>query len=708
VTTGFTQLSPVLQHHIANSLGWPDLRSLQDEAIGPILAGSDAILLAPTAGGKTEATIFPLLTRMHNQRWDGISVLYICPLKALLNNLIPRIDQYAQWMGRSAAVWHGDVGNPARDRITRDRPDVLLTTPESLESMLVSERVDAAEVLSGVQAVVVDEIHAFAGDDRGWHLLAVLARLETLLARALQRVGMSATVGNPADLLTWLQGGNRRPGQIIAPPAVVPSPPDITVDAVGSVENAAKVITALHHGEKRLVFVDSRKLAEELGAALRSSGVQTFLSHSSLSAAQRHESEQAFAEARDCVIVATSTLELGVDVGDLDRIIQINTPRTVSSFLQRLGRTGRRPGTTRNCLLLCLNDQSLQYALGMLTCWSSGWVEPVAPTPEPRHIVAQQILAAALQTRRVALSGWQSQWGSLPLFGDDAQQIMDYLLDTGFLEHDSGSAFIGAEAEKHLGRRHFMELLAVFTAAPEFTVLAGRAEIGSVEASVLTDDVAGDRILLLAGQSWKVTQIDWKRRHVFVEATPVQGKAKWMSIPDGASFNITRGVRSVLLGHDPAGVRLTRRAVDAINGIRAQRSAQVSDGKLVIRRDEQGNWRWWTWAGASANRTLAAWADKIAVPRQGADSESIRLRRDLTIEAIQEGLAAARSLEAPKRRPVVDNRAVRGLKFSAALPVDLAMSTVAARVGDPVNADTVLQEKVVYATTANEGDRFIS
>ncbi len=218
---GFDILDPVLQHHVVNSLGWPGLRPLQDEAAEPIVGGSDAILLAPTAGGKTEAAMFPLLTRMQTEHWTGISVLYICPLKALLNNLQPRLAEYAAWLGRGAMTWHGDVAQSVRGRIKRDRPDILLTTPESLESMLVSENVDAAQLLGGVQAVVVDEVHAFAGDDRGWHLLAVLARLESLLGRKLQRVGMSATVGNPDELLGgWLQGRAERPGLVVSPPSL--------------------------------------------------------------------------------------------------------------------------------------------------------------------------------------------------------------------------------------------------------------------------------------------------------------------------------------------------------------------------------------------------------------------------------------------------------------------------------------------------------
>src|SRR5690606_35854194 len=199
------------------------------------------------------------------------------------------IDGYCRWLGRSAAVWHGDIGQGQRRRILVDRPDVLLTTPESLESMLVSTKVDPRVLFSGLRTVIVDEIHAFAGDDRGWHLLAVLERLARIAGREIQRIGLSATVGNPDELLSWLQGGFRhREKTVVAPGAPADTPhPDITVDYVGSVINAAKVVASLHVGEKRLVFVDSRRLAEELGAALRGHGVETYISHSSLSAAER-------------------------------------------------------------------------------------------------------------------------------------------------------------------------------------------------------------------------------------------------------------------------------------------------------------------------------------------------------------------------------------------------------------------------------------
>lgn len=206
-----TSLHPVIEYHMVNSLGWAARRPLQEAAVEPLLRGDDALLIAPTAGGKTEAALFPLLTRMAAEEWRGLSVLYVCPLRALLNNLEPRLASYTAWLGRRAALWHGDVPATTRRRLADDPPDILLTTPESLEAMLVSTRFTPRDLFGNVRAVVVDEVHAFAGDDRGWHLLAVLGRIERLAGRPAQRVGLSATVGNPSELLGWLRGGHDGP-----------------------------------------------------------------------------------------------------------------------------------------------------------------------------------------------------------------------------------------------------------------------------------------------------------------------------------------------------------------------------------------------------------------------------------------------------------------------------------------------------------------
>lgn len=687
MTEPFDLLHPGVQYHIANTLRWDGLRPTQAAAVEPILSGGDALVLAPTAGGKTEATMFPLLSRMATEDWQGVSVLYICPLRALLNNLQPRVDGYCRWLGRAAAVWHGDVSQSQRQRILVERPDVLLTTPESIESMLLSTKVDPRLLFAGLQTVVVDEIHAFAGDDRGWHLLAVLERLSRIAGRKLQRIGLSATVGNPDQLLAWLQGGFRsRACSVVAPPAPPTAvQPEITVDFVGSISNAAIVIASLHHGEKRLVFVDSRRQAEELGAALRGHGIETYLSHSSLSAAERRRSEEAFAEARDTVIVATSTLELGIDVGDLDRVIQIGSTRTVASFLQRLGRAGRRAGTVRNCLFLAIDDESVLLAAGMLKRWSDGWVEPVAPPPHPRHIAAQQLMALCLQEHRLALGEWAQWWGDLPVFDSAAPQIVDHLVAEGFFELDGPFLHIGPEAERRFGRRYFSDLTAVFTAPPEFVVLAGRIEVGTIGTDLLTEQTEGPRALLLAGRSWTVTHIDWERRRCFVEPAKEGGKAKWSGTGAGLSYDITRGMRSVLLGSLPTGVTFTSRATNTLAALRQTYGDNMSTDRLIVRLPDWSQGRWWTWAGTAANRTLQASLPDVVDPRQRIDEKSIRLLPDVSAERFAAALATVEWTDPP-----VDEAALRGLKFSAALPRGLAMHTVGARLGDVQSAMDVV------------------
>ena len=215
--SAFDQLDPLVQHHIANTLGWRELRPLQEASIEPVLRGDHCLLLAPTAGGKTESAMFPLLSRMCAERWIGPSLLYICPLKALLNNLGERLDRYTAMLGRRASVWHGDVTASQKSQVRVDPPDLILTTPESLEAMLISSNLEMRNHLKAIRAVVVDEIHAFAGDDRGWHLSCVLDRLTHRAGREIQRIGLSATVGNPDFLLTWLAGRSEARRTVVQP-----------------------------------------------------------------------------------------------------------------------------------------------------------------------------------------------------------------------------------------------------------------------------------------------------------------------------------------------------------------------------------------------------------------------------------------------------------------------------------------------------------
>ncbi|MGF1645333.1 MAG: DEAD/DEAH box helicase [Kineosporiaceae bacterium] len=692
------RLHPALVHHVVNTLGWSSLRPLQAQAIEPVMDDEDCLLLAPTAGGKTEAAVFPVLSRMAGEDWRGLSVIYVCPLRALLNNLHPRVESYAAWVGRRAGLWHGDVGASRRRSMLADLPDVLLTTPESLESMLVSTSVPARDVFGDVRAVVVDEVHAFAGDDRGWHMLAVLERIARLSGTSPQRIGLSATVGNPDELLEWLQGpsGAVRRGRVVgvSASAVLPPPGDVGLDHVGTLTGAATVIERRHPGRKRLVFCESRATVEKLTLALRGAGVTTFASHSSLSRDERHQAEQAFAESRDCVIVSTSTLELGIDVGDLDHVLQVDAPWTVASFLQRLGRTGRRADTMRNATFLATEPDDLLQSAALLLLWGEGYVEPVQPPPNPAHIAVQQLMALCLQEGRVGASTWPEWLGGLPLVEDPAA-LTEHALAMGLVDVDGGMLHVGPEAERRYGRRHFLELMAVFTAAPEFTVVAGTRDVGTIAAEVLTVAMpAGQpRRITLGGQAWIVTHVDWKRRRCFVEPSDAPGKAKWSG--SGArveSAALAGAKRRVLLGEDPP-VTVSKRARAGLAELRENRSSQVSARGLVVERSGDDVW-WWTFAGTRANGTLRANLAQVVEPSQAPSAERIRLRADVDPEQLTHAVAAVDLTDMSDPEP--DRKSLAGLKFAEVLPEPLARQTVAGRLVDHEGARVTLTHRRLW------------
>ena len=679
------ELHPLLAHHVVNTLGWPALRPLQQQALGPVSAGEHALIVAPTAGGKTEAAVLPVLSRMLTEEWHGLSVLYLCPLRALLNNLFPRLEQYCQLIGRRAGLWHGDVGDSQRQALRNDPPDVLLTTPESIEAMLLSTKTEHRRFFSGLRCVIVDEIHAFAGDDRGWHLLSVAQRVERVAGQHLQRVGLSATVGNPRELLGWLTRTSDGPRQVVSPSGDTPAAePDLTLDHVGNLENAATVISRLHRGEKRLVFVDSRARAEELAARLRGQDVTTFVSHGSLGREERRAAEAAFMEARNCVIVATSTLELGVDVGDLDRVIQIDAPATVAGFLQRLGRTGRRRDTTSNMLFLTTDESDLLSAAGLLAAWEDGFVEPLVPPALPLHLLAQQLLAVVLQQSGVGRHTWLDWLGQPCVLGEDmvahAEQVVEHLLADGWLFEDGGVLGIGPTAERRYGGRNYLELMAVFSDPPTLRVLAGRVELGTIHTSVLTADAGegGATILLLAGRSWQVIDVDWRRRVVQVVPAERRGRASWLGTGRGTGPELARAVQQVLAGRDLRAVRSSRRATDRLASLREEFRWVGSGQDSVVVTQPDGQVSWWTFAGSAANVWLSMLVDPLRDRTSQTDPLEIRLARGVTAEQVRERLAVAdlEQLRLPER--VVDG-AVEQLKFHEALPEALASEVVTRR-----------------------------
>ena len=230
----------------------------------------------------------------------------------------------------------------------------------------------------------------------------------------------------------------------------------------------------------------------------------------------------------------------------------------------------------------------------------------------------------------------------------------------------------------------------MFASPPQFRVIAGRREVGSIGVEVLLDDTVGTRLILLGGRSWKVTHIDWRRRQCFVEQVATGGKAKWSSFPGGLSFDIATGMKDIVLGELPLGVNLSNRATDAVLDIRAELSAFAEVDRLVLQRTPKGDWRWWTWGGMKVNRTLMAWLPTLVDPTQRLNETWLRLHGDLTIDQISEALQTARKSTDPRPLPAVDAEALRGLKFSEALPRDLAIDTLAHRMIDERGAEKVL------------------
>lgn len=665
--TEFEQLHPSLQYHVVNTLGWSTLRPTQLAAIPPIHAGAHCLLLAPTAGGKTEAAAIPILSRMLKESWPGTSVLYICPIKALLNNLEHRLTHYAGLVGRTVEVWHGDVSQSRKKKALKEPPDILLTTPESIEAMLISVRVDRPTWFGNLRTVIVDELHAFAADDRGWHMRSVLHRLEHYLEQPLQRIGLSATVSNPHELMEWFAPVGER--QVVGS-ASVSTEADVTIDHVGNLENAATVISRLHRGEKRLVFCDSRSSAEQLSSMLRAKDVRTFVSHASLSASERRQAETAFGEEKDCVIVATSTLELGIDVGDLDRVLQIDSPSTVSSFLQRMGRTGRRADSLRNCLFLTTNQDAFMLALGVTHLWSQAWVEAARPPDEPWPIVGQQILVATLERGEWPVNEVVSLlarcFPELPTSG--IRSMVDHMIQQAYLDSAEGLIRIGPKTEREFGRGHYRDLLASFSGAQLLTGRCGSAEVGYIDPAVLTGEEP-QRLLLLAGRSWLVKEIEWAKRTVWLEPAKEGGKARWMGGARSLSREVCQGIRAALVDAPTSTVRLSQRGKMEFAALREELA--VSADAHFMSRIEAGQSRTWTFAGTKANRTYA----------RAAANGGTRVKFDaLSVQAPAAALMSMAGSDANFKLTVEEQAAfAEGIKFASCVPPVLLCRTIGAR-----------------------------
>jgi ATP-dependent helicase Lhr and Lhr-like helicase len=689
----FFQLTPRLQQGIAHTLGWSSLRPVQELTIHAVVAGQNCIVLAPTAGGKTEAAFFPILDILAREKLAPVCALYISPIRALLNNQEPRLQQLTSLVGATAFKWHGDVMQSARKRFLADPSHILMTTPESLEVMLISPQIDTASLFAGLRFAVIDEIHSFAAGDRGAHLMAVLERLARYTPHDIQRIGLSATVGDPEVLGRWMQGSSRRPAVVINP-AGKPAPRLIRIDFYNDDEELARQVKMLVQGRKTLFFVEGRRLAEGVKQALSEVAATTYVHHSAVGRELREEAEQAFTYGRDSqCIVCTSTMELGIDIGDLDAVIQLDAPATVSSLMQRMGRTGRRPGTQNEMNFFCGDETALLRAVALVNLARRGWIESVNPTQHAVHVLAHQILAQTLQfygVRREQV--WEVAQRARPfaeITHQEFDQLTSHLVETGILNAADGLLIMGEVGEKRYGRRNFLELYSVFETPDEIRVLtADYRVIGTLQAWFVQQIGSEEFVFLLAGRAWLVKHLDLENGEMIVIPAPKAAPPRWGGGGALLGREVAEEIRAILTTEEEYPF-LTRRAQARLTAACAHWHDILHSAKLPIQQNGR-EWVLHTFAGDRINILLGrALAHALGCQVDG-DSFSLRIKSPDHVP-LQEGdlLEALTTVTQPEffsaERVMAMGRSLprgRLSKFQPLLPPGLEAQFLAERLFD--------------------------
>jgi len=541
----FSRLHEGVRQVLAHRLGWNELRAVQEEAYAAVNAGNDVLVIAPTAGGKTEAALIPVVDGILKGGFSGVAVLYLAPLKALINDQEDRFSAFCLPNGLEILKWHGDV--PKEDRAWKDDepPHILMITPESLEVLLMERDLSAG--LSNLRYIIIDELHAFVESDRGVQMRVLLDRLDKVSGRKLQRIGLSATVGNPEEILAWLTGG--RHGDVLVQIPAPPRPKKFTFIVEGNDNRRAKALARIVRGKKALVFVNSRSDAEAVNTALAGKVDQLLVHHSSLSPATRRETEKSFSESESACIICTSTLELGIDIGDLDVVVQVSPPHSVSSFLQRMGRSGRR-GKPPYVACILKDTCELLCMVAVIESASRKEVEPLTPPVKPYNVLVQQVLLEIVRNRRTSISHIRRLVKGLNAFKNIRARQLDALLqflgDSGILVNDGDMLMPGPGAEQTFGRSNWKDLFSVISGGSEFRAVTPDGEVvGTLDARF----VAGKsgRSFSLGGKSWTFLKSD--DSHELVVVVPGGGGKNeifWTGGQAGFSPLVCRAVGRII------------------------------------------------------------------------------------------------------------------------------------------------------------------
>ncbi len=641
----FRRLSPLVQDFIYAG-SWETLRPIQIAAAQIIFDTSDNLILSSdTASGKTEAAFFPIITEIEGSMASSVEVLYIAPLKSLINDQFERIDRLLTDSGIPVFHWHGDVASSHKNKLMKHPAGVLQITPESLESMLMNRHSDIFRLFGGLKYVIIDEIHTLMGVDRGNQILCQLDRIAELIGYHPRRIGLSATIGDLEKAREWLTGTSGRNTQV---PLVASQKnrlrlalehfyiEDNTTDREKNAAEHPEAKVQIDAGyeymydcvkdKKSIVFSGSREETEYVTATMRQIAGNRgendvfYIHHGNLSAAIREEAEAKLKETEKCVACATVTLELGIDIGKIERILNVGAPNTVASFLQRLGRSGRKTGIPE-MFMVFREDKPLPYdPLPKLMPWElirgiavvqlyleEKFVEPPSIKKMPLSLMFQQtmsILASSGENTAKRLAG--KVLSLSPFFHVEKEvyrELLVSMIKNDYIEMtESGGLILGLRGEKLTKSFKFY---AVFKDSEDYAVKHESEEIGTIS----SPPPVGDRFAL-AGRVWEVEELDLARKQIYVHPVPGKMQIAWPGEYGEIHTRILEMMRKVLTSDTDYPYLKSNARERLASARRIFRNAGLHETMLV---SLGGNTRClFPWLGTRSFRTLRKYLQKNA------------------------------------------------------------------------------------------------
>lgn len=599
-------LNDRLTYFLSNKLKWTKLNEIQNKAIPEIIEGNDTLVIAPTASGKTEAVLIPIFSQLLENNPEPMSVMYVSPLKALINDMYDRIDLWGRYFNFTTTKWHGDVSKSAKNSFLKNPTDFLLITPESLEVIFMNKSESEKEnIFKNIKYVIVDEIHYFAESDRGIQLNSLLNRICHYTGEQPTKIGLSATVGNPEDVSKWINFEN--PAKIIKTEGIRQFQYKLWGTNIDETLKRFK----RYRGKKVLIFVNSRASAEEYYQFMSNMGFQNvFLHHSSIGKYGREENEKKFKECSFGFMISTSTLELGIDIGNIDIVIQINPPSNMSSLLQRVGRSGRRSKVQRSIIIS--NDFDTFVSLAEIILIKEGLIENIKIPTNAKDIFFHQILSSVFEASKIDYNELYDDLSSCYVFSDISKvnyySLLTDMREKDFIEKHQNFISLGFNFEKEFGKYNYSDFYGVFLPTIEYSVREGHKEIGTVDVSFAVI-LRKDSSFVLGGKLWMVESIDPIKLRIQVKRSKMKSSIpNWGGFGPSLSYLISRKVYDVLLGNFNLDLLNTadKYFVKSIEkGISNAKECNFVEGVIPVEIDSESNQiTIFTFAGKNANNLL--------------------------------------------------------------------------------------------------------